>query len=103
VPEWIKTKPEDPDKFIQEFGAGKRDRKKVNYNEEFSEGQWLKIIEQGADPQEEAEKIRRRREAAANGGAQLPEKRRRADRDDVDEDESESYGGASRRKKVKIP
>lgn len=45
VPEWIRTKPEDPNKFIQEFGAGKRTRKQVNYNEEFSEGQWLKIIE----------------------------------------------------------
>ena len=47
VPEWIKknSKPEDPDKFIQEFGAGKRQRKTVNYSEEFSEGQWLKIID----------------------------------------------------------
>jgi Snf2-ATP coupling, chromatin remodelling complex len=61
VPDWIKTKPEDPDKFIQEFGAGKRQRKQVNYNEEFSEGQWLKIIEQGGDPAQEAEKIRKRR------------------------------------------
>ena len=47
VPEWIKknTKPEDPDKFIQEFGAGKRQRKTVNYSEELSEGQWLKMVE----------------------------------------------------------
>ncbi len=50
MPEWIRTKPEDPDKFIQEFGAGKRQRKQVNYNEEFSEAQFLKIIEQGGDP-----------------------------------------------------
>jgi hypothetical protein len=27
VPDWIKTKPEDPNKFIQEFGMGKRQRK----------------------------------------------------------------------------
>jgi hypothetical protein len=38
VPEWIRTKKEDPNKFIQEFGMGKRQRKQVNYNEEFSEG-----------------------------------------------------------------
>ena len=50
VPEWIKIKPEDPNRVIQEFGQGKRQRKQVNYNDEFSEGQWLKIIEQGGDP-----------------------------------------------------
>lgn len=49
VPEWIKIKPEDPNKMIQELGAGKRQRKQVNYNDEISEGQWLKIIESGGD------------------------------------------------------
>lgn len=39
VPEWIKknSKAEDP-KEVEELGAGKRQRKTVNYNEEFSEG-----------------------------------------------------------------
>ncbi len=50
VPDWVKTKPEDPDKLVLEFGAGKRQRKQINYNEEFSEAQFLKIIEQGGDP-----------------------------------------------------
>ena len=38
VPEWIKVKPEDPNKLIEEFGMGKRQRKQVNYNDEISEG-----------------------------------------------------------------
>lgn len=37
VPDWVKTKPEDPEKLVLEFGAGKRQRKQINYNEEFSE------------------------------------------------------------------
>ena len=61
VPEWIRTKPEDPNKLAQEFGMGKRQRKQVNYNDDISEGQWLKIIESGADINEEVEKIKKRR------------------------------------------
>lgn len=38
VPEWIKVKPDDPNKLIEEFGMGKRQRKQVNYNDEMSEG-----------------------------------------------------------------
>lgn len=38
VPEWIKIKPDDPDKLAEEFGMGKRIRKQVNYNDEVSEG-----------------------------------------------------------------
>ena len=37
VPEWIKTKPEDPNKFANEY-MGKRTRKQVNYNDDISEG-----------------------------------------------------------------
>jgi hypothetical protein len=37
VPEWIKAKPEDPNKIIDEFGLGKRQRKQVNYNDEIPE------------------------------------------------------------------
>jgi hypothetical protein len=98
VPDWIRknTLPEDPNKLIQEFGAGKRQRKTVNYNEEFSEGQWLKIIEQGIDPQAEAEKIRnRRREMGESAVDGLAGKRRKLndgngyaeDEDDYDEEE----------------
>jgi hypothetical protein len=98
VPDWIKkhTLPDDESKLIEEFGAGKRQRKAVNYNEEFSEGQWLKIIEQGGDPQAEAEKIRNKRKEMGggygDGGA--PEKRRKLDgyqeeEDDYGEEEEE--------------
>jgi len=37
VPEWIKIKPEDPNKNQGEYGMGKRQRKQVNYNDEISE------------------------------------------------------------------
>ena len=67
VPDWVKTKPEDPDKLVLEFGAGKRQRKQINYNEEFSEAQFLKIIEQGGDPAQEAEKLRKRRQDGGDG------------------------------------
>ena len=96
VPEWIKkhSQPEDPDKLIQEFGAGKRQRKTVNYNDEFSEGQWLKIIEQGGDPQAEAEKIRKRREMGDGQDSDgLGSKRRKLndgfaeDKDEYDDEE----------------
>ncbi len=113
VPAWIKnnSKPEDP-KEAEELGAGKRHRKTVNYNEEFSEGQWLKIIEQGGDPQAEAEKIRKRREMGEVGDG-LTGKRRKLndatglveeeddyDVEDGDEDE-EDYQYSSKRKQVK--
>ena len=68
VPDWIRTtKPEDPS-LQQELGLGKRKRNQVNYNDEISEGQWLKIIDQGGDPNEEVEKIRKRRQEAAEAG-----------------------------------
>ena len=38
VPTWVKIKPEDPAKSIQEFGLGKRQRKQVNYSDGMSEG-----------------------------------------------------------------
>lgn len=114
VPEWIKkhSKPEDPDNFIQEYGARKRRRKEVNYNEELSEGQWLKIIEQGGDPQEEAEKIRSRRKEMEDGLANdgIPDKRRKLDGgfddedeydDEDDEDEEEDYQYSSKHKSIK--
>ena len=49
VPEWVRIKPEDPNKVQQEFGIGKRKRNQVNYSDAISEGQWLKLIESGAD------------------------------------------------------
>ena len=67
VPEWIKTKPEDPNKLIEEFGHGKRLRKQVNYNDELPESQWLKIIEQGGDPSDEVDRIRKRKQGGKTG------------------------------------
>ena len=89
MPEWVKTKPEDPDKFITDFGAGKRQRKQVNYNEEFSEAQFLKIIEQGGDPAQEAEKLRKRRADGGDGFDHELSKRRRLDQYQDPESEEE--------------
>jgi Snf2-ATP coupling, chromatin remodelling complex/Domain of Unknown Function (DUF1087) len=71
-------KPEDPNKFIEEFGQGKRQRKQVNYNDELPESQWLKIFEQGGDPSEEVDRLKKRRaEAKADEGEST--KRRKLD------------------------
>jgi hypothetical protein len=113
VPEWIKknSKAEEP-KEIEELGAGKRQRKTVNYNEEFSEGQWLKIIEQGGDPQAEADKIRKRREMGELGEGMTGKRRKLNDAtgfveeeddydvEDGDEDE-EDYEYSSKPKQAK--
>ena len=83
VPEWIRAKPEDK-VALDEFGLGKRQRKQVNYSDEIPESQWVRIFEQGGDPQEEAERLRKKR---AEGDS---EKRRKLDRYmEDDEDPSE--------------
>ena len=46
---------------LQELGLGKRKRNEVNYKDELSEAQWLKIVEAGGDPQKEIDKRRKRR------------------------------------------
>lgn len=46
---------------MEEYGLGKRKRNEVNYKEELSEAQWLKIVEAGGDPQKEVEKRRKRK------------------------------------------
>ena len=51
---------------MQEYGLGKRKRNEVNYKEELSEAQWLKIVEAGGDPQKEIEKRRKRRQEGLN-------------------------------------
>jgi len=35
---------------LDEYGLGKRKRVEVQYKEQLSENQWLKIIEAGGDP-----------------------------------------------------
>jgi len=36
--------------LLEEYGLGKRKRGEVNYKEELSENQWIKLIEAGKDP-----------------------------------------------------
>lgn len=105
VPDWIRTKPEDPDKLVIDFGSGKRQRKQINYNEEFSEAQFLKIIEQGGDPAQEAEKLRKRRQDGADGFDGDLQKRRKLDHyidpdssQSESESQSEGYKGATKKK-----
>ena len=79
VPGWIRAKPEDTNKFAVEF-MGKRQRKQVNYNDDISEGQWLKIIESGGDPNQEIEKIKKKRmEQKERPQSIQPQKRRKID------------------------
>ena len=60
VPEWIQqSAKEAPVETLDEYGLGKRKRVEVQYKEQLSENQWLKIIEAGGDPQQEIEKRRK--------------------------------------------
>ena len=63
MPQWIvKSVKEDP---IEEdptlYGLGKRKRGDVNYKDELSEAQFLKIVDAGDDPAAEQEKRRKMR------------------------------------------
>lgn len=105
VPEWVKTKPEDPDKLVLEFGAGKRQRKQINYSEEISEAQFLKIIEQGGDPAEEAEKLRKRKMDGGDGFDVELQKRRKLDHyqdPDSSENDSQSDGKVKHKKRAAL-
>jgi hypothetical protein len=62
-------------------------RKQVNYNDEISEGQWLKIIEAGGDPNSELAKMRKRK---ADGEAEPARNRRKTD--GIDGEASDDYG-----------
>lgn len=83
VPEWIKAKPENKE-ALDEFGLGKRQRKQVNYSDEIPESQWVRIFEQGGDPQEEVERLRRKRAEQGDSG-----KRRKLDHYVEDEEEDD--------------
>ena len=59
VPQWITDSVQElPQNLLEEYGLGKRKRGEVNYKEELSENQWLKLIEAGKDPQAEIERRR---------------------------------------------
>ena len=54
-------RPQEQEVAAQDCGFGKRSRKKVNYNDELTETQWAKIIDQGGDLNEEIERAREKR------------------------------------------
>lgn len=67
MPQWIQESvADDVPEELQEYGLGKRKRNEVNYKEELSEAQWLKIVEAGGDPQKEIEKRRKCRQEGLN-------------------------------------
>ncbi len=57
VPVWVKSIPAPDEK--KETISGKRVRKKINYADDITEKQWEKCIEEGKDPTEEMERIKR--------------------------------------------
>ena len=61
VPDWVRVRPQEQDVAMEECGVGKRSRKTVNYNDELTETQWAKIIDQGGDLNEEIERAREKR------------------------------------------
>ena len=49
-------KEEIQEDLITDYGLGKRKRQDVNYKEDLSEAQWLKIVDAGGDPAAEIAK-----------------------------------------------
>jgi len=51
VPEWVKIKKQDLEIDVtQNYGSGKRERKQVIYDDDLTESQWTKMVEEGKDP-----------------------------------------------------
>lgn len=51
VPEWVKIRKQDLEEDSnKEYGQGKRERKTVIYNDDMTESQWTKYVEDGKDP-----------------------------------------------------
>ena len=58
TPEWIRAKPIIKDDDME---LGKRERKKMNCQDELSEAQWYKIFEEGKDIKDEIERAREKK------------------------------------------
>lgn len=69
VPDWVKVKPVSKEEETAKiFGLGKRERKEfINYDN-LSDQQFLKIIEEGKDPNEVLKQAVRRREQRRRDG-----------------------------------
>ena len=50
VPFWIKQKPVDQDESLtKEYGRGNRMKKNINYVDELTDNQWMRMLEEGID------------------------------------------------------
>ncbi len=50
VPDWVKQKPQDQDTMLnKEYGRGNRMKKNINYVDELTDNQWLKMLEDGVE------------------------------------------------------
>lgn len=50
VPDWVKAKPQDQDQMLnKEYGRGNRMKKNINYVDELTDNQWLKMLEDGVE------------------------------------------------------
>ena len=62
VPEWITKSVQEEKKEDPFANLGKRNRKEVNYKEQVSESQFVRMIEAGLDPNLEADVKRARKQ-----------------------------------------
>ena len=80
VPLWIhKSVEEEVKEDPLTANLGKRKRAEVNYKEQISDTQWLKMVEAGANPDEELERRRKKRQEQLDAG----------DSDSPDQDEDD--------------
>ena len=90
VPEWIKVKPVDEDKEIEDLmNLGKRQRKTITNIDNLSDGQFLKAIEEGEDLQAVMERVNKRREQRVAEGGPLYSEDDDEELDQVDNDDFE--------------
>ena len=61
MPQWIINSVVEEEKVDPLLAClGKRKRAEVNYKEQYSDTQWLKMVEAGTNPEDEFEKKRKR-------------------------------------------
>lgn len=106
VPEWVKVKPiTKEEETAQIFSLGKRERKELINYDNLSEQQFLRLIEEGKDPNEVLRQAalrrdRRRRDGAAAGDGQSRSNAQFEDEDIIDDSNDGAYESADEYKKI---
>ena len=103
MPDWVKVKPiSKEEENAQMFSLGKRERKELINYDNLSEQQFLKIIEEGKDPNEVLRQAALRRDRRRQDGTGEEPSRSNAhfDDDELDGDSNDAYESGDDFKKI---